>query len=73
MVGAPRPGATVFLAPADNCAEAARAIPDGLRLVRVATLHEAVQAVDTIRTGWFRAEWFGERRAGGAGLNTSNT
>ncbi|MGJ6961309.1 YlbL family protein [Streptosporangium sp. G11] len=51
MVGARKAGATVFLTPADNCAEAAKAIPAGLRLVKVATLRDAVQAVDAIRTG----------------------
>ncbi|MFI6456562.1 PDZ domain-containing protein [Streptosporangium amethystogenes] len=51
MVGARRAGATVFLTPADNCAEAVRAIPDGLRLVKVETLRDAVQAIDSIRTG----------------------
>jgi Lon-like protease len=51
MVGARDSGATVFLTPADNCAEAVKAIPDGLTLVKVGTLHEAVQAIDEIRTG----------------------
>ncbi|MFI6508440.1 PDZ domain-containing protein [Streptosporangium sp. NPDC050855] len=51
MVGARKAGATVFLTPADNCAEAVRAIPEGLRLVKVDTLHEAVRAVEAIRTG----------------------
>ncbi|MEV0151147.1 MULTISPECIES: PDZ domain-containing protein [unclassified Nonomuraea] len=51
MVGARKAGATVFLTPADNCAEALKAVPDGLRLVRATSLHEAVQALDAIRTG----------------------
>jgi PDZ domain-containing protein len=51
MVGARDSGATVFLTPADNCAEAVKAIPRGLTLVKVATLHEAAQAIDKIRTG----------------------
>ncbi|GAA2897124.1 PDZ domain-containing protein [Streptosporangium fragile] len=51
MVGARKSGATFFLTPADNCAEAVKAIPDGLKLVKVETLHEAVQAIDAIRTG----------------------
>ncbi|GGL09653.1 YlbL family protein [Planomonospora parontospora] len=51
MVGAREAGATVFLTPADNCAEALAAVPDGLRLVKVKTLHEAVQALDAVRTG----------------------
>jgi PDZ domain-containing protein len=51
MVGAREAGATVFLTPADNCAEALAAVPDGLRLVKVETLHEAVRALDAVRTG----------------------
>ena len=37
--------------PAGNCAEAVGAVPDGLRLVRVETLDDAVQALDRIRIG----------------------
>jgi Lon-like protease len=51
MVGAQDSGATIFLTPADNCAEAVKAVPDGLRLVRADTLHGAVQALDALRTG----------------------
>ncbi|MBN6051453.1 PDZ domain-containing protein [Nonomuraea sp. RK-328] len=51
MVGARKAGATVFLTPADNCAEATKAAPDGLRLVKAASLHDAVQALDALRTG----------------------
>ncbi|MCG5216598.1 S16 family serine protease [Streptosporangium soli] len=51
MVGARRAGATTFLTPADNCEEALKAVPDGLRLVKVGDLHTAVQAIDTIRAG----------------------
>lgn len=51
MVGAKDSGATVFLTPADNCAEAMNAVPDGLRLVRAETLHGAVQALDALRSG----------------------
>ncbi|MEV7011807.1 PDZ domain-containing protein [Streptosporangium sp. NPDC051022] len=51
MVGARRSGATVFLAPADNCAEAVRAVPDGMKLYKVSTLHDAVKAIDVIRSG----------------------
>ncbi|TMR94296.1 PDZ domain-containing protein [Nonomuraea basaltis] len=50
MVGARDSGATVFLTPADNCAEAMKAVPDGLRLVRADTLHDAVTALDALRT-----------------------
>ncbi|RCG29527.1 PDZ domain-containing protein [Sphaerisporangium album] len=51
MIGARDAGATVFLTPADNCGDAVQAVPKGLRLVKVSTMHEAVQAVDALRTG----------------------
>ncbi|GAA3232986.1 YlbL family protein [Nonomuraea helvata] len=51
MVGAKNSGATVFLTPADNCAEAMKAVPDGLRLVKAETMHDAVLALDALRTG----------------------
>jgi len=51
MVAAREAGATVFLAPARNCAEALRTKPDGLRLVRAKTLTDAVRALDLIREG----------------------
>jgi PDZ domain-containing protein len=44
-------GATVFLVPADNCAEAAAAAPGGLQLVRVGTLHDAIVGLDALRAG----------------------
>jgi Lon-like protease len=51
MVAAAEAGATVFLVPADNCAEAASTAPDGLQLVRVATLAEAIAGLDAVRAG----------------------
>lgn len=51
MVGAKDSGATIFLTPAANCAEAMGAVPEGLRLVRADTLHSAVEALDALRTG----------------------
>ncbi len=51
MVGARDAGATIFLTPADNCDEAVQAVPKGLRLVKVSTMHEAVQAIDKLRAG----------------------
>jgi PDZ domain-containing protein len=42
-------GATAFLVPADNCAEAAANAPDGLQLLRVATLDGAVAGLDAVR------------------------
>ncbi|MFB9321109.1 YlbL family protein [Cryptosporangium minutisporangium] len=49
MVAAKRAGATVFLVPADNCLEAVGVAPDGLELVRVATLDDALTALDQLR------------------------
>ena len=51
VVAARQAGATVFLVPADNCAEAVGAAPDGLRLVRVDTLLTALKALAAIRDG----------------------
>ncbi|WP_433497849.1 YlbL family protein [Sphaerimonospora sp. CA-214678] len=51
MVGAKNAGATVFLTPAGNCADAVRAVPAGLRLVKVETLQEAIDAMDALRAG----------------------
>jgi PDZ domain-containing protein len=50
MVGAKRAGATVFLAPEGDCAEAISTVPDGLRLVRVTTLTSAVTSLDALRS-----------------------
>lgn len=46
--GAERDGAEWFLAPADNCDEVVGNVPEGLRVVRVATLAEARDAVEAI-------------------------
>ena len=51
MLRASEVGATTFLVPADNCAEAAADAPDGLQLVKVGSLDEAIGALDTLRTG----------------------
>lgn len=48
MVGARRAGARWFLAPAGNCDEVVGNIPDGLRVVRTSTLHEARTAIEAI-------------------------
>jgi PDZ domain-containing protein len=45
MIAAKRDGAEVFLAPADNCAEVVGHEPAGLRVVKVATLDDAVRAL----------------------------
>jgi Lon-like protease len=51
LVTAREAGATVFLVPADNCAEAVTDVPDGLQLVRVATIADATAALDTLPDG----------------------
>lgn len=51
MIAARAKGAVVFLVPADNCQEAAGATPDGLQLVKVTTLHQALGALQTLRSG----------------------
>jgi PDZ domain-containing protein len=51
MVAARDAGATVFLAPAGNCADAAGAIPAGLRVVKVSTLPQAVSDLEAIQVG----------------------
>jgi PDZ domain-containing protein len=51
MVGASDAGAEFFLAPADNCGEVVGNIPEGLGVVRVATLEEARTAVDALASG----------------------
>jgi Lon-like protease len=48
LVGARRAGADWFLAPADNCSEVVGHVPDGLRVVKVATLKQAWQALERI-------------------------
>lgn len=51
MVAAKNAGATVFLAPADNCAQAVGRVPDGLNVIKVATLSEAREALQKIAAG----------------------
>jgi len=51
MVGARDAGATVFLTPAANCADTAGAVPAGLRVVKVATLSQAVSDLAAIKAG----------------------
>lgn len=51
MHGARDGGATLFLAPAGNCAEVAGHIPDGLQVVRVENLAEARSAVERVGSG----------------------
>jgi Lon-like protease len=51
MVAARAAGATVFLVPAKNCYEAASDNPSGLRLVKVETLGQAVDALHAMTAG----------------------
>jgi PDZ domain-containing protein len=51
MLGAKEQKATVFLSPAQNCAEARATKPEGLTLVRVATLKDALAALRMLRDG----------------------
>ncbi|MGI6877984.1 YlbL family protein [Microbacterium sp. gxy059] len=48
LYGAEEAGADFFLAPAANCDEVVGHVPDGLRVVRVETLGEALDAVEAI-------------------------
>lgn len=48
LVGARNAGAEVFLAPAANCNEVVGNIPDGLTVVKIETLDDAVDAVETL-------------------------
>jgi PDZ domain-containing protein len=50
MIAAQEAGATVFLVPSDNCYEA-RSDNDGLQLVKVDNLSQAVDALHTITSG----------------------
>jgi Lon-like protease len=51
MAGARAAGATIFLTPASNCGNTTGAVPSGLRLVKVSTLTQAVQALEAIKQG----------------------
>jgi PDZ domain-containing protein len=50
-VGARDKGAQYFLTPAGNCAAAAKDTPDGLTLVKVDTIGDALDALKDIRSG----------------------
>jgi PDZ domain-containing protein len=51
LVAAREAGATVFLSPAGNCAEARVGTPAGLRLVKVTELHDALSSLAAVRSG----------------------
>ncbi|NGN68627.1 PDZ domain-containing protein [Streptomyces sp. A7024] len=50
-IGARNKGAEYFLTPKENCAAAAKDIPDGLTLVKVGTIGDAMKALEDIREG----------------------
>ena len=51
LVGARNAGARYFLAPADNCDEVVKHVPDGLTVVKIDTLDHAEDAVKAIAAG----------------------
>lgn len=51
LIAANEDGATTFLVPADNCAEAKSNAPDGMDLVKVETLAGAVEALEDLDNG----------------------
>jgi Lon-like protease len=51
MIAARHAGATVFLVPAANCAEAAAHTPVGLQLIKVTNLSDAVDSLTALKQG----------------------
>jgi PDZ domain-containing protein len=51
MAAARAAGATVFLAPAGNCADTRGAVPSGLKVVKVSSLHGAISALKSLKAG----------------------
>jgi PDZ domain-containing protein len=51
MIAARRAGASIFLAPKDNCADVRGATPKGLNVIRVDALHDAVQDLLDVQNG----------------------
>lgn len=51
LIAAREHGADVFLTPAANCPAAIGGVPEGLRLVRVATLDDAVSGLEQLAVG----------------------
>ncbi len=51
MIGARNAGATIFLTPATNCADTKGAVPEGMRLVKVSTLNQAVSYLEALKSG----------------------
>ena len=51
LIGARKAGAVLFLAPVNNCADVVGHIPDGLTVASVATLDEAMKAINDFNSG----------------------
>ncbi|MET9616182.1 YlbL family protein [Kitasatospora indigofera] len=51
LIAARDAGAQYFFTPADNCAEAAGATPDGLTLIKAETLDGALKSLEQVRSG----------------------
>jgi PDZ domain-containing protein len=51
MQAARTAGATIFLAPTDNCGDVRGNVPFGLRVVRVDSLHAAIDDLKALRAG----------------------
>lgn len=51
LIGAKKGGAELFLAPADNCDEVTGHIPSGMTVAQVATISDAVKAIETYTAG----------------------
>ncbi len=51
LVGAREAGATYFLTPAANCPAAASDTPEGLTLIKVDTIRDAVESLNKVREG----------------------
>src|SRR5690606_521879 len=51
IAAARRDGATIFLTPEPNCPMAVEAAVEGIRLVRVSTLDDAIEALEALRDG----------------------
>jgi len=51
IIGARNAGSVMFLTPKDNCGEATQSPPNGIRIVPVTTLHDAMTAIYTLTTG----------------------
>ncbi|MEU6645856.1 PDZ domain-containing protein [Saccharomonospora sp. NPDC046836] len=51
LVAAREAGATAFLVPAGNCAEAVASAPEGLKLIKVSDLNGAISALEDLKSG----------------------